>query len=111
LFDEELPACEDYDLWLRVSCMTPVHLIDEPLTVKRGGHRDQLSRQHSLDKFRIRSIVKLIESGQLTTHQKNAAIITLRKKCSIFAAGCLKRGRMEEAAHYSYLLQKYTYLG
>ena len=108
MFDEDLPACEDYDLWLRVSCVIPVYLIDEQLTIKRGGHRDQLSRQHSLDKFRIHSIVKLIDSGRLISHQKNAAIITLRKKCSIFAAGCLKRGRVEEAAHYSRLLQKYA---
>ncbi|MEN8780645.1 MAG: glycosyltransferase, partial [Desulfobacterales bacterium] len=38
LFDENLPACEDYDLWLRVGCRFPVHLIDKPLTIKRGGH-------------------------------------------------------------------------
>jgi glycosyltransferase involved in cell wall biosynthesis len=110
LFDEALPACEDYDLWLRVSCVIPVYLIDEKLTIKRGGHRDQLSRQHSLDKYRIQSIVKLIDSGRLTSHQKNAAIMTLRKKCSIFAAGCLKRGRMEDAAYYSRLLRKYARL-
>ena len=27
-FDEDLPACEDYDLWLRISCRFPVFLID-----------------------------------------------------------------------------------
>ena len=36
-FDEALPACEDYDLWLRVSCRYPVFLLDEPLIIKRGG--------------------------------------------------------------------------
>ena len=107
LFDEELPACEDYDMWLRVSCRIPVHLIDKQLTVKRGGHRDQLSRQDSLDKYRIRSIVKLIESGWLTTSQRNAAVVTLRKKCTIFATGCLKRGRVAEASHYTQLAQTY----
>ena len=44
VFDESLPACEDYDLWLRVSCQYPVYLIDRPLVIKRGGHADQLSR-------------------------------------------------------------------
>ena len=107
LFDEELPACEDYDLWLRVSCRIPIHLIDKPLTVKRGGHRDQLSRQDSLDKYRIRSLVKVIESGRLTISQRNAAALTLRKKCTVYANGCLKRGRVEEAAHYTQLTQKY----
>ena len=44
LFDEDLPACEDYDLWLRISWRYPVHLIETPLIIKRGGHADQLSK-------------------------------------------------------------------
>ena len=107
LFDESLPACEDYDLWLRVGCRFPVHLIDKPLTIKRGGHEDQLSRQSSLDKYRIRSLVKLIEAGGLTLTQRNAAVIALRKKCAVYANGCLKRGRLEEALHYTTLSRKY----
>ena len=110
LFDETLPACEDYDLWLRVSCRIPIHLIDKPLTVKRGGHRDQLSRQDSLDKYRIRSLVKLIESGRLTISQHNAAVLTLRKKCGVYANGCLKRGRVEEAARYTSLIHNTSLL-
>ena len=107
LFDENLPACEDYDLWLRVGCRFPVHLIDKPLTIKRGGHEDQLSRQSSLDRYRIRSLVKLIEAGGLTLIQRNLAVIALRKKCTVFANGCLKRGRLEEALHYTTLSRKY----
>jgi len=107
LFDESLPACEDYDLWLRVGCRFPVHLIDKPLTIKRGGHEDQLSRQSSLDRYRIRSLVKLIEAGGLTLIQRNSAVIALRGKCAVFANGCLKRGRLEEALHYTTLSRKY----
>jgi glycosyltransferase involved in cell wall biosynthesis len=55
VFDEDLPACEDYDLWLRISCRYPVHLIDIPLIIKRGGHDDQLSKAAGLDKYRIQS--------------------------------------------------------
>jgi glycosyltransferase involved in cell wall biosynthesis len=107
LFDESLPACEDYDLWLRVGCRFPVHLIDKPLTIKRGGHEDQLSRQPSLDRYRIRSLVRLIEAGRLTRTQWNAAVIVLRKKCAVYAKGCLKRGRLEEALGYTALSRKY----
>jgi glycosyltransferase involved in cell wall biosynthesis len=107
LFDESLPACEDYDLWLRVGCRFPVHLIDKPLTIKRGGHEDQLSRQSSLDRYRIRSLVKLIDAGGLTPPQWNAAVIALRKKCAVYANGCLIRGRIEEALHYTTLSRKY----
>ncbi|MCG8683681.1 MAG: glycosyltransferase, partial [Desulfobacterales bacterium] len=52
-FDPNMPACEDYDLWLRVGCRYPVYLIDTPLIIKHGGHSDQLSRMPALDKFRI----------------------------------------------------------
>ena len=107
LFDESLSACEDYDLWLRVGCQFPVHLIDKPLTIKRGGHEDQLSRQPSLDRYRIHSLVMLIEAGRLTPAQRNAAVITLRKKCAVYANGCRKRGRLEAALRYTTLSRKY----
>jgi len=99
-FDEDLPACEDYDLWLRVGCRYPVGLIDKPLIHKRGGHPDQLSAQAGLDKYRIRSLVKILESGALTGTQRRAAIRVLLKKCRIYAAGCRKRGREKEAAYF-----------
>ena len=100
VFDESLPACEDYDLWLRVSCRYPVFLIDEPLIVKRGGHADQLSKAAGLDKFRIKSLKQLLESGQLSGPQFQAALRTMRAKCAIFAQGCRKRGRAAEADYY-----------
>jgi len=107
LFDESLPACEDYDLWLRVSCSYPVHLIDTPLIIKHGGHADQLSRSPGLDKYRIKSIRNIIESGRLSTMQYRAAIKTLKKKCRIYADGCRKRGRMDEATDYDELAKRY----
>lgn len=100
LFDENLPACEDYDLWLRVSCKYPIFLLDKPLVVKRGGHDDQLSRMPALDKFRIRSIIKMIESGHLSESQRRAAIKVLKKKCAVYAGGCFKRGREDEGFYY-----------
>jgi len=106
-FDESLPACEDYDLWLRISCRFPVHLIDTPLIIKRGGHDDQLSSRAGLDRFRIKAIEKIIKSGILSDDQYRAAVETLKKKCGIYAAGCRKRGREEEAQYYESLSKKY----
>ncbi len=99
-FDESLPACEDYDLWLRVGCRFPIWLLDEPLVVKRGGHGDQLSGGWGLDRYRIRSIQNCLEAGMLTPDQRNAAVRVLRRKCRIYADGCRKRGRHEEADRY-----------
>lgn len=107
LFDERLPACEDYDLWLRISCRYPVHLIDFPLIIKRGGHNDQLSKAAGLDKYRIQSLINIIDSNLLTPQQYKAAVIILREKSEVYANGCRKRGRQEEAEYVSALAGKY----
>ena len=107
LFDEDLPACEDYDLWLRISWRYPVYLIETPLIIKRGGHADQLSKAHSLDKFRIKALQKVIENGKLDADARQAAVRTLQKKCALFAGGCRKRGKDAEARYYEELAANY----
>ena len=107
LFDETLPACEDYDLWLRITWKYPIHLIDQALIVKRGGHPDQLSRMPQLDKYRIQAIVKILELNCLSKKQQTAAIKTLKKKCVIFATGCEKRGRQDEGEFFRDLAEQW----
>jgi hypothetical protein len=100
-FDETLPACEDYDLWLRISAQFPICLIDRPLVVKRGGHPDQLSRTTpALDRFRIQALVKILGSGKLTAGQYDLAYQELETKCRIYGQGCLKRGKAKEGNFY-----------
>lgn len=92
-FDETLPACEDYDLWLRITTRLPVHFIEMPLVVKRGGHPDQLSRRFwGMDRFRVQALCKLLESGVLSVEQRRLTLEMLRKKCAILAHGAQKRG-------------------
>jgi len=107
VFDETLPVCEDYDLWLRISCRYPVYLIDTPFIIKRGGHSDQLSASSGLDKFRIKAIKKIIESNLLSKTQYKAAVKTLKEKCTIYASGCRKRGRLDEAMYYTLLSKRF----
>ena len=107
IFNEHLPACEDYDLWLRISCRYPVHLIETSLIIKRGGHDDQLSKAAGLDKYRIQSLVKIIDSDLLTPQQYQAAVNTLKEKCEVYAGGCRKRGREEEAKYFYEIAKKY----
>ncbi len=96
-FDESLPACEDYDLWLRIASRYPVGFLPEPLIVKRGGHPDQLSRTvEALDRYRIRALEKLIRAGELEAGQRRLALDELRRKCRVYGNGCLRRGRKEE---------------
>ncbi len=105
-FDEQLPACEDYDLWLRISVREPVYLIDTPLVLKRGGHADQLSRQFwGMDRFRLVALRKLLDSGRLSLQQRQATLSMLHKKCRILANGARKRGKSAEP--YRALMARY----
>ena len=105
LFDESLPCCEDYDFWLRVSSRERFLLVDLPLTLKNGGRPDQLSVHYRLgmDKYRIRSLVNLLESGALSPDQAELAIRELERKCAIYGRGCIKHGRSEEGLFYQHL--------
>jgi hypothetical protein len=99
-FDEDLPAAEDYDLWLRLAWRYDAGLVDEPLIIKRGGHSDQLSAQWGIDRFRIRALVKVLQEPDLPAPYARAARQVLARKCAIYAQGCEKRGKHSEAEHY-----------
>ena len=108
LFDESLPACEDYDLWLRICARHPVLLLDEPLLIKYGGHDDQLSRKYwGMDRFRVEALQKIIKSGVLGELENRAATTTLVTKLQILADGAEKRGRRQDADRWRTLLRQY----
>ncbi len=103
-FDEGLPVCEDYDLWLRLGVREPVGLLDEPLVIKRGGHADQLSRRYwGMDRFRVAALAKLLAADELWGPRRTAAVAALAQKCAILAQGARRRGRFDEAERYATL--------
>ena len=84
-FDESLPACEDYDLWLRMAAKKEMGLIREPYVIKYGGHANQRSHEFpAMDRFRIESLVKILKSRTLDTEQGRAARQTLLEKSKIY---------------------------
>jgi hypothetical protein len=98
LFDETLPACEAYALWLRTACRYPIELLPEKLVTKFGGHSDQLSHSiPALDRYRIKSLLKLLNHSRLTPLQKEQTLAILKKKSKIYLKGCHKRARFNEA--------------
>ncbi len=93
-FDETLPACEDYDLWLRICARYPVLFLDTPLIRKYGGHPDQLSAKHwGLDRFRVMALEKILSEtpSPLTPEDQRAARETLLYKLDVLIAGAKKR--------------------
>lgn len=92
-FDENFPACEDYDLWLQITQKYQIGLIQEALMIRHGGHSDQLSFEHPvMDRFRIYSIIKLIMTNELSNSQLITAKIVLKSKWNLLLKGAEKRG-------------------
>ncbi|MET0065698.1 MAG: glycosyltransferase [Candidatus Thiodiazotropha sp.] len=105
LFDEDLPACEDYDLWLRVCSREAVAFVEQPLVVKYGGHEDQLSRQYwGMDRFRVRALSKLLEARILSAEDRQKTLQVLEQKCRILIQGAEKRGARARADEYREML-------
>jgi len=107
LFDETLPACEDYDFWLRATHKYEVKLVKEYLTIKDGGRPDQLSSQRGLDRYRIKALEKMLSCRELTSEEYELTYKELVNKCSIYSSGALKRGRSGEANYYKNLIDTY----
>ncbi len=107
LFDETLPACEDYDLWLRIASRHPILLVDEPLIEKHGGHEDQLSNQRGLDLYRIQALEKFLNNSNSKTEYKELARETLLEKGNIVIHGAEKNGNTEVANRVSVIRDRF----
>ena len=106
-FDEGLPACEDYDLWLKISLRQAVGLLPEALVIRYAGHRDQLSARYPvMDRFRIQALENILDEIQ-DPDLRNISLETLHKKCLIVANGSLKRGRLWQWWVYYQKQKKY----
>jgi glycosyltransferase involved in cell wall biosynthesis len=91
IFDESLPACEDYDLWLRASLHYEIVTLPDPLTIKIGGHDDQLSRQPCLDIYRIQSLKKLLDNPALVLALRPLVEADIERRGQIVKVGAQKR--------------------
>ncbi len=94
LFDEDLPACEDYDLWLRITPFEEIGLIKENLITRYAGHSDQLSAVHwGMDRFRLYSILKMLNNtgDRIERLYLEAALNTAKEKAEILLNGAIKR--------------------
>ena len=107
-FDESLPACEDYDMWLRMCSRHSVLYIESPQLLKYGGHPDQLSRLHwGMDRFRIKALVKLMQSNTLDPEQQQLTQACLIKKVQILHKGALKHNNTKVIDHCQKILHQY----
>jgi glycosyltransferase involved in cell wall biosynthesis len=108
-FDESMPVCEDYDMWLRICSRFPVLFLEEALTVKYGGHDDQLSRRYwGMDRYRVHAIEKILSRDVLSPEDRTAAASALLEKIDVYIEGARKRGKTEEVAACEALRARYA---
>ena len=101
-FDENLPACEDYDFWLRFCAKEKVLFANDELLIKHGGHSDQLSQKFwGMDRFRVYSIEKLITKGGLSYKYNSAALEVLLAKINVLIKGGLNHKNFRLVDFYS----------
>jgi glycosyltransferase involved in cell wall biosynthesis len=104
-FDESLPVCEDYDLWLKISRFHPVGLDSTLSVIKYGGHSDQLSRHYpAMDGFRVTSLLRLLENESDPVFRQKI-IRVLKKKLGILINGCKKRNKFNTEESYRKILE------
>lgn len=108
LFDKDLPACEDYDLWLRICARHSILYIDEKLVTRYAGHSDQLSSQHwGMDRFRVAALEKIILSNSLSDEYRKLTISIMHKKCKVLIKGGTKRNNIDLVEKYQKILNQY----
>lgn len=109
-FDESLPVCEDYDLWLRISLNHPVGLIPVPGIMKYGGHEDQLSRSTwGMDRYRVMSLEKLLKQYPgMPALRKEQILKELLYKLHILYQGSLKRKSLSKK--WQKKIEKYNFI-
>ena len=96
-FDENLPVCEDYDLWLRIAAKYPIPLINQTLIVKYGGHPDQLSLSTpAMDRYRVQSLEKILKEEVLSGVQRSELLDELILKLSYLYEGAVRRRKNSE---------------
>lgn len=106
-FDESLPACEDYALWLKMAAKEPIHFVDQPLTVKYGGHADQLSHKHwGMDRFRAKALEDLLRQDTLPLELQRLALENLIFRYEVLLTGASKRGGSPHEATWTEALSR-----
>jgi len=108
-FDQTLPVCEDYDLWLRILAREQIGFLAEKLVVKHGGHPDQLSLNFiAMDRFRVRAILKILRFPELVIEDRKDAVAELAEKCHILEQGYAKHGSPERCARFRWIRETVT---
>jgi glycosyltransferase involved in cell wall biosynthesis len=103
-FDENLPSCEDYDLWIRIAAHVPIHQIQESVVLMK---RAPAVPSWSLDRYRVYALEKAFQSGHLNADQRHRVAEEMVDRCDILVEGYRKRNNTERANFYDRKKKKF----
>lgn len=107
-FDEEFEVCEDYDLWLKITSLVPVGLIQESIINKHGGHEDQLSFKYkAMDYWRVMALVRILETRNLKDEERRAVIDVIIRMANILRDGFIKHDNLEKLPYIEKVLKNF----
>jgi len=96
-FDENLPACEDFDFWLRLGSRYQIARLGEHLQSTGPG---KPKTGWSLDRYRVYALEKSFQSGHLTPTQRYRVAEVLVDRCGRLAQGYRQRENLERSNFY-----------
>jgi glycosyltransferase involved in cell wall biosynthesis len=96
-FDENLPACEDYDLWVRIASHVPIYFVSDSVVSAR---RPPNPPSWGLDRYRVYALEKAYQSGHLNSDQRHRVAEELVARCDLLVEGFRKRNNTERANFY-----------
>lgn len=109
VFDTALPACEDYDLWLRICAFQQIAFVDTPQIYKYGGHDDQLSRAFpAMDRFRLKALEKLLLANAISENQRRLVLQNMKTRLRVLWMGAQKRENLSLMTELSALKERWA---
>lgn len=103
-FDENLPACEDYDLWVRIAAHTPVQIVAEAVVHLRQAPP---MTSWNLDRYKVYALEKAFQSGHLNADQRHRVAEEMVSRCDILFDGYKRRSNLERANFYDRKRKKF----
>ncbi len=98
-FDENLPACDEYDLWIRIASRYPIQFLKGPVVTRRSGRPDGSSRAWSWERFRVYALEKAFQGGSLAPEQRFLVAQEIVQKCERLVDG-FRRQKSEERSNF-----------
>lgn len=108
-FDENLPACEEYDLWLRLAARHEIHYVTDVTVICRSNKPDGSSRSWGWERFRVYALEKAFQSGNLSPRQRFEVAQAIVRKCERLVEGFRRQKSDERSNFYERKRKRFTH--